>query len=638
MNEALGESPPNKNSFETALSPDEQIASSVCGEMLETVSGYQGTYSFGTPGGNDLDLRLCFTDLDSVAQEDIRARVLGRLHAEGVGVDVDLLFMSSEEFINGIRDLVELGDVTERLRDGFDPHQRQAAVGDTSMFSLYIFSTMRTLHRSHTASTSDSPDTALNNLTLTRNGAIGWMHFYVGCFLHEYLRGFDSEDRLAVYKERLAKFTARVILGNVLARLEPESLLDDDLKWSLIDAIRRANAQSTTDAEMINVLLESPYTQALLGNESQHILRIASEVRNGDMEAMPTNLIPNLEAEVFYSAFEQGSDRRQERGEDADTLTSYALGELVCDLGHVVSYAQRASMVRQNTPGNDVMYIPLKLQDGRDNAGVNIRVVDHTGNIVAEALRTPGRVVGEGAIFGLQRSATVTAAGHVEVYTIAVERIRTLLADPSVFDELQQSLLETREARRVDTLLRYLAREAILFTRGTLPYTTTALTEVTQEILGSNPLATYHLGQQFQATLACLATSDEYPDVAEIGTDKKDLPIFEAGQLNDRLYAVTEGAVQIVLQNDEALRMHPGDYFGESSLLGMPTTGSATLMAGSVVAVNSQWFKRFTQSRQLIRGADLPDDLRNVRPVHLLYHLAAEGYDRVRRRLLTLGR
>ena len=617
-------------------SPNERIAQTVCRELLMNEPGYQGTFSFGTPGGNDLDLRLCFEDLSQVEQESIRERLLRRLHAEGVDVEVDLLFMSGEEFVSGIRDLVELGDVAERLYNGFDPHEQQAAVGDTSMFSLYIFSTMRMLHRNQNAGQFGSPQEALDRLVLTRDGAVGWMHFYTGCFLHEYLHQQQDPALLAKYQERLAKFVSRVAHGSTLAHVEPESKLDD-FKPLLITAIREADANNSTDVKMTDVLLAHPDTFALLDVHSQDVLRAAGEIRSGRAANVALDFIPAAEAELFYQAFQQGIHRRPELGEDADPLTSYALGELVRDLGSFMSYSRGTELMTQGGPPDEVIYIPLKTNDGRDNAGVDIIVADAEGEPVAYYTRTPGRVVGEGAIFGLPRSATVTARDHLETHVISAQTIRDLLTDQALYQQLQQPhRLETRNARRLDVLLRYFAREAAIFTRQTLPYTSLASREAASEALGENPLAAYNLKERFHDTLQQFADSEAHPQVTTVMAEQGARTLFEANQPNDRLYVVSNGTVQIPLQNGEIVTLEQGEYFGESSLLGMPTTGAAILPEGSsVLAVEISWFKRFTQSRQPIKDIELPEELRGVLPVHLLYHLAAEGYDRVRRRLST---
>jgi CRP-like cAMP-binding protein len=619
-------------------SPNEQIAQEVCRDVLQEIPGYQATFSFGTPGGNDLDLRLCFADLTIVRQDDIREQLVEQLRLGGVDVEAELLFMSADEFVNGIRDLVELGDVSERLRDGFDPHEGQTAVGDTSMFSLYIFSTMRMLHRSQEACSFGSPDEALDRLTLTRDGAVGWMHFYTGAFLHAYLHRLGGNgDKMAPYQERLAKFTARVACGNTLARVEPESKLNMTFKPEFIKAIRRSDAQHSTDAEMTNALLQNPDSFVLLDAESQAILQIASEIRNGNITGVELDFISAAEAELFYRAFEQGIDKRPEAAENADPLTSYALGELTRDLGHVEYYEPGAKLMVQGAPGKEVIYLPLKTQSGRDNAVVNVTVSRVDGNIAAEYARTPGRVVGEAAIFGLPRSATVTAQKRLEAYVIGADTIQKLLADDELHQQLQQPTLRTRDARRLDVLLRYFAREAAIFTRQTLPYTSLGSREDAQELLGRNPLARYNLDYSFHSVLQHCAWSEAYLQVVSVRAENGDPRVlFEAGHSNNQLYVVSEGLVQIPLQNGEAITLQPGEYFGESSLLNMTTTGSAILNAGGVVlAVDAQWFKRFTQSRQIIQGLELPEALRDVLPVHLLYHLAAEGYERVRRRLIT---
>lgn len=603
--------------------------------MLMEEPGYQGTFSFGTPGGNDLDLRLCFESFDNISQEEIREKLLGRLHSEGVDVEVDLLFMTGQEFADGIRDLVELGDVEQRLKNGFDPHEQQAAVGDTSMFSLYIFSTMRMLHRNANAGQFGSPESALDNLVLTRDGAIGWMHFYTGCFLHEYLQHRQDPMALVKYQERLAKFSSRVIGGSTLAQLGLPQLAN--VQPQLVTAIKAADQTHSTDANMSQVLINNPDTVVLLDAESQDLLGAAGEIRSGNTEGLHPDFVMATEARLFYEAFQQGIDRRPDIGEEVDPLTAYALGELVRDLGRPITYSLGAELMAQGEPGTEIIYIPLKTAAGHDNNSVDIAVRGADDGLVATYVRTPGRVVGEGAIFGLPRSATVTATEPVEAYVIEAGVIREMLTSPDLYQQLQQPLLETRDARRLDVLLRYFAREAGIFTRQTLPYTSLADREVAEQTLGQNPLAQYNLRQRFHDTLRSIGESMEPQDgrpnpVTTIAaSDAQTRTLFETGQVNDRLYVVSEGTVRIPLQNGEVVTLQPGEFFGESSILGLPTTGKAELPAGSqVLSVDAKWFKRYTQSRQPIQAGE---DAGDVLPVHLLYHLAAEGYDRVRRRL-----
>ena len=609
-------------------SDNERIAQTACQEILTAVPGYQGTFSFGTPGGNDLDLRLCFADIDEATQDEVRSQLVERLRADGVDIDLDIFFMTGQEFQDGIRDLVELGSIEQHLEDGFDPHDSPVAVGDMSMFSLYIFSTMRALHLNPEAGDFGSPEDSLDRLVLTPDGAIGWMHYYTGCFLHEYLQ--QDPDTQSKYIERLAKFSSRVVGGSTLAQLELPQLAA--IKPELIGAIHAADATTSTDATMSEVLLTNPDTVVLLNTNSQDLLRAAGAIRSGNREALPPNFIQLAEVELFYAAFQQGIHRRTAEGAEMDSLTAYALGELIRQLGTPETYQPGDQIMRQGDPSHDLFYIPLKTADRDGNGGVSITVLGPDEQEAASYTRKVG-VLGEGALFGLPRSATVRATEPTEMYRIDAQIIRDLLTDPNIHAQLQQPLPETLDARRVDILMRHLAIQAGIFTRQTLPYTSLAAREIAERNLGQNPLALYNLGMRFHDTLQMFAGTPEAGEtgpVATIATSAAQTQtVFQAGQNTDRLYVVSEGTVQIPLQNGETITLQPGEFFGESSILGLPTTGTAILSENSqALSVDVAWFKRFTQSRQPIQGTD-------ILPVHLLYHLAAEGYDRVRRRLIT---
>ena len=629
---------------ELPLTPYEQLAARICPEYLSERPDYEALYSFGTPGGNDLDLRLCFSRMADVPEQTVRETVIERLHAAGVDVDIDLLFMTGDEFEYGIRDLVELGDVEEDLKNGFDPHDGQRAVKDTSMFTLYICATMRELHRSPSAAYLLTPDEALQRLQLTPEGAVGWMHFYTGCFLHEYLRHHQDPVALRNYQERLAKFASRVISGSILAELDESQL--EILKPQLIDAVRAATPERSADATMTDVLRAN----GLLEPVTDELLTLAGDIRsNPDME-VPESFIPAAEALLFSYAFQQGQHRRPEIGEDADWLTSYAMAEFIRDLGERRVIPPNTTLMRQGEYGTEMMYIPLKTQDGRDNVGVDVEVTNGTAKPI-RYMRSPGRTVGELAVLGAPRSATVTTdkERETEVYVLHTDVVRNMLKDDATYAELQKPVLSSFGARRADVFMRHAAREAIFYLRQTLPYTTLASREQAEAVLGDNPFARYNLGHRFHDVLQLFTgqpgSAPDRPAVTEIAADEAPQTLFTAGNTTgDVFYVVTEGSVDITLQNGhqeagvapEVVTLQPGEYFGESSLVGMSATGTAMLTEGSrVLAVDARWFKRMAQSRQPLRGVAVPEGLKDVLPVHLLYHIATEGYDRVRRRAVT---
>jgi CRP-like cAMP-binding protein len=246
--------------------------------------------------------------------------------------------------------------------------------------------------------------------------------------------------------------------------------------------------------------------------------------------------------------------------------------------------------------------------------------------------------VGEGPIFGIQyRSGTVTALGDAtQIVKIDAQTMQLLLTDREIFDQLQNPILQTPEARTVDVLLQYFARESGRFVKETLPYTTLASRGEADALHQQNPLDQYNLGNNFHAILARYASDQPDASVSSISTQSYEARLFEQGQENKKLYVVSEGTVKICLETGEKVTLEQGEIFGESALLGTPTTGSATLSEnGGVIAIDASWFQKFTQTRQPLEN--LPANLqeRNLLPRHLLYHLAYVGYDRVRRRLAT---
>ena len=625
------------------MSRAERVAAAVCHDILPRYPGYLGTFDYGTPGGSDIDLRICFTSLDKVPREEIRQRFLREMRARGEDVDIDVFFTSRSEFTEGIHERTELEFVAKTLRDGFDSHDQQVRIPDTSIFSLYIFSTMRVLHKNTDASPLPSPHNALEQLTITRDGAVDWMHFFTGCFLHEYLKHNQQRDSSPAYRERLAKFLTRVTMGSTLAQLDTPQLTG--IKTDLINAIRKADRSRSTDAQMSTVLMRNPSTGRLLDTASRRLLETAGRIRNGDTSDVPPDFTTRAEELLFFHAFHQGIDRRPYVGEEADVLTGYAFSSLAPDLGSRTAFAHGDLLMTQGEVGSQVIHLPVKMRTGQDNGSVRILVRDSTHNAVANYRRTAGRVVGEGALFGQPRSATVSAEGELEAVVIDTHAVRDILSDPELQKQLTKPLVETREARRLDVLLRYSAREAGIFTRHSLPYTTLADRQVAEAALGRNPFGGYNLGQRFRQLLELHATptssilEQDYraPVTSVVADSSRPHTLYEASQRISRLYVVEEGFVKIrLLDGDEVITLRQGEFFGESSMLGLTTTGAASLLEGSkVLSIDSPWFTRFTQSRQPIRDMSVPSDLQDILPVHLLYHLAAEGYDRVRRRLIT---
>jgi len=474
---------------------------------------------------------------------------------------------------------------------------------------------------------------------LTREGAVGWSHFYTASFLHEYLQATDSPADNPAYVERLAKFSSRVIAGATLAQLDTQQL--DAIKPQLIAAVQAAGPERSTDETISALLINHPDTAPLLDEESQALLRTAGMIRSGAATEVPATFATDAEARLFYESFQQGIERRGTQGEDADILTSYALGELIKDMGELQVYPPGGKLTVQGATEQSVMYIPLKTHDKQDNNGVTIEVRNDPADETIHYARTAGRVVGEGSIFGLPRSATVIANGNTEAFVIDADKLKGMLRDPAIQQQLTERTLTSREARRTDVLLRYFTREAGIYTRQTLPYTNLARNQQTPENLGENPLAGYDMGQDFLRILEAFSTEENEADttfapVVTLTSQDRPRPLFETGSTNEHLYVVADGTVAIELQNGEHVTVQTGELFGESALLGLPATGRAAVSENStVIAVSAPWFTRFTQSRKPMQFEHMPPDLRDKLPVQLQYHIAFKGYELVRRRLAT---
>ena len=616
---------------------DEEKAYNVCLSLREKFPTiFRGAYQFGTPGGADLDLRLCFKD--TLPTETEQDQIRQEFQALNLGVDVDILFIEEQELLDGkIADLTQFSNAEAHLQYGFDPHYQQAAVGDTSMFSAYIFATMQPFYE-ETNQRLVTPEIALQNLRLSRDGAVGWTHYYTGAFLSEYKHYKENSDLSSpAYQKRLAKFFSRVTLGSTLAQLTPEQL--EQLQPQLIDAIKEADQTTSSDEKMANVLLENVNTRFLLSEEDQELLRIAGDIRSGTVTDFSEEFVRRAESMLFYNAYQQGIERRFAPGQEVDYLTSYAFEMLARNPtfgARVETLHEGQQLITQGTTGeSNFYYIPVT----EDTPGVKIEVQTSTGETVPPRTRVPGSLVGEGPIFGiLRRSGTVTALEDgTQVLVIDARVIQNLLADPYTFTALQSEVLQSNDARMADVLLQYFARESGRFVKETLPYTSLSSKDDADTVHQSNPLDQYNLGTEFHDILARYNSKQPDSPVTTISAaPSQKIKLFDQDQTNDKLFVVSEGTVHIRLKTGEEITLGQGEVFGESSILGTPTTGSANLPENSsVLAIDAAWFQKFTQTRQPIENLSTNSQDKTLLPRHLLYHLAYVGYDRVRRRLAT---
>ncbi len=598
-------------------------------ERLKVDSEYRGAYQFGTPGGADLDLRLCYTKLPpEEEQERIRSQF------QDLGVETDILFIEEQEIRNGkIADLNQFANAEQHLKYGFDPHYKQAAVGDTSLFSLYIFATMQPFQQDEKNPLLPAQE-ALDNLQITREGAIGWTHYYTGCFLGEYDQYKKGNLTDAAYQKRLAKFFSRVTLGSALAQLDETQLRE--IKPQLIEAIKSADQTHSTDEQMTKVLLGNQTIQENLSEDAKALLTHAGQIRSGQVKEFSKEFTNHAEALLYYHAYQQGIERRLEPGQDADYLTSYAFEMLVRnpELGAKrASYPKDHVFFNQGDKNNDLFYLMLGQPE---NNGVKV-VVKKADGSSETYFRTPGRTFGELSLFNQPRSATVsTEQDGTEVYTLDAQIIRDLLSSKTVYEELKQRVLQTDSARTVDVLLQYFSREAGIFLAQTLPYTNYPEQETPEKLMENNPFAQYYLGETFHDIMAGFIQEGRGDSpVKKVSTDQTNT-LFEQGVKNDKIYVVSKGPVTITLQNGETITHQKDAVFGESSMLGTETTGKATISDDAeVLAIDARWFQQFTQSRKKEDLPSVPDTVAGILPRHLLYHLAAIGYGRIRNRLTT---
>jgi CRP-like cAMP-binding protein len=632
---------------------DEDKARALCVDLQQEFSdSFKGAYQFGTAGGADLDLRLCFT---TTLPDDVQDAIRTRFHQLDLDTEVDILFIDEQELQNGlIADIKQYDKAEAYLQKGFDPHYLQPQVGDTSLFSHYIFATMKPFEEDQDNPLL-APDIAISNLRLTTEGATGWTHYYTGAFLGEYNHYKKNTDLTsAEYQKRLAKFFTRVTLGSTLAQLgEKDEQQLAQMKPLLIDAIQEADQNKSTDETMAALLLRETSTNSLLPRESRELLELAGRIRSGKVKEFDKDFVRRAEAMLFFNAYQQGIERRLNPDQPVDFLTGYAFEALVRNpaLGaELIKYKAGDVLTEQSTRGDkSVFFISLLEQSEGVEFVVNKPTTDG-GTEEIKGERKAGSVVGEGPIFDiLYRSATVRVKEDgTQIWKIDANKIKNLLSSSETFNLLQNNLLETDEGRLADLSLQYFSREALRFVRDTLPYTSSPTGRETHEyITRGNSLSQFYLGNGFHDILETF-TDPTKTDAPVKKVTSESLPervLFNEGENPESFYVVSKDSeVTVLLRNGETITLTEGMMFGDAAILKSQTTGTASVSEnGSVLAVNAAWFQKFTRSRETLHS--LPTEVTNtlpsqfqekqILPRHLLYHLAALGYGRVKRRLET---
>jgi hypothetical protein len=654
----------------------EQIAAQTCEALFGQDPNYLRAFAFGTRetaeatagatdeaaiAGNDLDLRLCF-DRQIVGEEAaaIQQRFTEEMQRRGVDTDetpIDLFFMELSELTSssGIRDLKELGPVEGRLLKGLNPKDGPAALQDTSVIGLYILETLRPIHtKAGVDPELVSPQAAIERLTLTHDGAIGYMHYYRAYHRHLEIEGNPKPDRIA-------KCLSRVVVGAVLAQLNPDELAI--MKPLLGAAIRQADAHHATDETMARVLLDNPSTARLIDPDTRELLILAGRVRSNDravIDSLPADFVERASATTVAYSSQQGKGRRVEGGEQADTLNSLGMEPFFKTYG-VESQLQPGERLIQQETGDEpptdeprmVYFIPYRNSfTGEENGTLDITVTRRDGS-TQEMTRTPGRLVGDAGVIGGPRTATVRVSPGRPVSVIAVpaDKLQALISSPEIREELRDPARTTLEARQVRAFIEYMLGEFNTYTAQSTGYTTRLADPAEAEArMGSNPFEQYNQGSRFTQALEFIAAqqppaaegdAEAAPPLAvEVTTGDTPTQLLALNQENGWLYVVKRGNAQATLGSGETVPLSPNEPVGEGGLFGRPTMGGIDLLPYSqAFGIHPTAFHRISQSTrtlaELFPGAQVPAEIRDMVGVDLLLSLAYTLSHRLRRRIAT---
>jgi CRP-like cAMP-binding protein len=598
---------------------------------------------FGTTNNkirDDYDLWAIFR---KVPPEGRRKEIIEKLNSSGFRTH--LFFINKKDFdcgkiipANPAAPLIE-----NLLEDGLKDLATEYAFRDASLLSLYIYSTMRPFYLAKNLNSK----IGLNSIRITRQGIIDWVHYYTACFLDNYLNKKEALN----YSGRLSKYLIRVVLGNTLIETSERNL--PKMKKYFIKYLK-GEPNHSLDQKIVNFIHK--YGSSLLSKEDLKTLYRAGVIRD---KSKPGNnkFLNEGESLLFYSAFQHGSEIRQEsQNKYIENILGYAadltIWENLAELGSkkVALKDKQVIMKKGIFDGGDLFYIPVVTTDKKGNSIRNkgsLEIFDSGGNILDS--KGPGRITGEvSALFGCPRTANVRAKENLWTYKIKGNKFRKFLSDPEVKRGLRKDAIP-KKSRLMDIFLRYLVYEPSSMLRSLTRYSDLPpdFRETHRTICFQNPLAGYYLGNGFLEAMETLM-KEHYSYNGKLllrKVPKKDKLLFSKGDKIEEgleFYIVASGKVVLsdITPSGDNVFLEKGSVFGEAGLLRKKTrSGTAKLEKETkLFAINANVFNRFVNSRlrkiKVNVSCDSKPVYERIYPQELLYHLAALGLGRVRQRVV----
>jgi CRP-like cAMP-binding protein len=612
-------------------------------KLIRENSNCLAIYTYGTTydkGGQDVDLGLVFNNLENKA--DLFTKIRNSLIVPGI--EIHAFFYTKKDFLAGRLiydpDSLLINEYLSHDIQGLDPHLQTVAFSDSSMLAIYLFSTMK-LFIPQTNDDTLTPDTGLDHIKLTRQGIIDWTKYYTAIFLNNYLRG-QTHKLSAIYIKQLAKFLVRVAMGFILEKRSEGEL--DKIKKSLVIELKKSLSTGvSTDEVMADFIKQS--TRRLAPSDIKLIISSGKIRSHKDLNIK--NYLNQAEKLLFYLAYQQGIEQRQDAFGPFDLLSTLAIDifarELVADkkAEWVLFDDQNPYLMRQGEIAECVFYLPLKRLTSQHKLETNGGCIVETAKKDIE--RGAGRIIGEtGVLLEVPRNANVRIQKGKTVAAIKIpaDLFRNLFKDADLSNALNnQEVLTSEKARLLDILLRYFSYECAFYLRdltGYLALPEKLKIETHASLVKNNPLHNFYLGDKFLETIETLYQKKYKLENQLLVKKQKPGQIFAKNQATSAIFFVVGKDSEVILKGispkkEDQLMLETGAVFGEVSLIGKSTRSSAAMLkkGGYVFAVDADLFKRFANSRQYTQGL-------KILPVQLLYHLAALNFGRIKNRFNPL--
>ncbi|MCJ7739826.1 cyclic nucleotide-binding domain-containing protein, partial [Candidatus Microgenomates bacterium] len=674
------EGPPSKE----PITFDKLVAH--CNKIVDATHGLLSIRGLGNPpdhGGDDLDGWLIFQDGtipdDQDVQEEIRkaiAKVGDKTH-----IKTHLFFVSKSDFDAGR--IIPANPNVPRIEEFLSLHEMGLPPlateycfkdNDASLLNLIIRSQMREISTSENKGFHIDQDHGLQEIKLSREGIVSYIHYYTACFLGTYLRGRDPQNE-GEYAKRVAKFMTRIVLGNFLSQYSDNDFpaLQDKLRQTIQSA-----GIAPTDKVIADFIFEENRTKQLLTNEEVALLETARDIRSG-VDRPGLDLVKystEAERELIYAAFTPGIFVRQEvEGKPIESMHRRAIEAVLLnnpeELGINLEWREDGDKlaVEDKEDNGDLFYIP-PTYPGKNNRPVpqtgSCKIFKTVSGIRKEVgTKSSGSFLGEvSALFGGARTADIVVVGQDVVsqweekkknkglYVLRINgaKFRNLIHDYHTKEALDQPIWG-QKARLVDLLLRYFAYDPAYFLRSLNAYSELLAPEFpeTHETICAdpNPFAQYYLNDGFLEAMENLQArkfsyDQKTPMVEEVAQTSGKL-FRKLDKVNGKFYVVVDGKVilsDISETPSDTVTLFKGAVFGEASLLGeKERNGTATLTEGTrVLAVDAAAFHRLVSERREkftvnVARTNYTPIRKDITSAELLYHLAALSTGRVRQRV-----